>query len=86
MSNLMKMTKKQLVDIIECGQDTQFDDFKEELGMPYNTGDEWIGYIKSLQEANREMNEDLKKAVLCMKVIRQQQEEAEKIRLNQGGR
>ena len=59
-----------------------FDDFKEELGMPFHTGDEWIGYIKSLQEANREMNEDLKKAVLCMKVIRQQEE----ARRNQGGR
>ena len=78
----MKMTKKQLVDIIECGQDTQFDDFKEELGMPYHTGDEWIGYIKSLQIANIEMRADLEKAVLCMKVF----QEREKARLNQASR
>ena len=82
MSNLMKMTKKQLVEIIECGQDTMFDDFKEELGMPFHTGDEWIGYIKSLQEANAEMRADLEKAVLCVSVFHQR----EKDRLNQGGR
>lgn len=82
MSNLMKMTKKQLIDVIECGQDTQFDSFKEECGLPFHTEDEWIGYIHSLQETNKELREDLEKAVAVMKVYLIREE----MRTNQGGR
>ena len=72
MPNLMKMTKKQLVEIIECGQDTQFDEFKEEFGLPYHTADEWIDFIKSLQELNTERLKDLKECVELLNLMNEQ--------------
>jgi len=49
MTDITKLTKAQLINIIEESEDNKFESFKTELGLPYNTDDDWIDYIKSLQ-------------------------------------
>jgi len=46
MPDLTKLTKKQLIDIIQQQEEEKFAVLKEELGLPYNTDDEWVEYIK----------------------------------------
>lgn len=47
MPDLTKLTKKQLIDIIQQQEEEKFAVLKEELGLPYNTDEEWVEYIKS---------------------------------------
>tara|TARA_R110000824_G_scaffold32682_7_gene105372 strand:+ start:465 stop:686 length:222 start_codon:yes stop_codon:yes gene_type:complete len=47
MPELLKLTKAQLVDIIEQQEEEKYAVLKEELGLPYNTDEEWVDYIKS---------------------------------------
>ena len=54
MSDLTKLTKAQLIDFIQSQEENKFDNFKEELGLPYNTDEEWIEYIKKIQSYNAE--------------------------------
>ena len=54
MSDLSKLTKAQLIDFIQSQEENKFDNFKEELGLPYNTDEEWIDYIKKIQTLNAE--------------------------------
>ena len=46
MPDLTKLTKKQLIDIIQQQEEEKFAVLKEELGLPYNTDEEWVDYIK----------------------------------------
>ena len=57
MTDITKLTKAQLVSIIEESEDNKFESFKTELGLPYNTDDEWIGFIQSLQKQIEEYKE-----------------------------
>tara|TARA_R110000751_G_scaffold73433_2_gene148543 strand:- start:800 stop:1021 length:222 start_codon:yes stop_codon:yes gene_type:complete len=50
MPELLKLTKAQLVDIIEQQEEEKYAVLKEELGLPYNTDEEWVDYIKSKSE------------------------------------
>ena len=59
MPELTKLTKAQLIDLIQQSEEHKFDDFKEELGLPYNDADEWIDYIKKLQQLNAERCNDV---------------------------
>ena len=54
MSDLTKLTKAQLIEIIQKQEENKFDNFKEELGLPYNDEEEWIEYIKKIQSLNAE--------------------------------
>tara|TARA_R100000805_G_C3616103_1_gene117789 strand:+ start:1473 stop:1721 length:249 start_codon:yes stop_codon:yes gene_type:complete len=54
MSDLSKLTKAQLIEIIQQSEENKFDNFKEELGLPYETEEEWIEYIKKIQTLNAE--------------------------------
>ena len=54
MSDLSKLTKAQLIDFIQSQEENKFDNFKEELGLPYNSDEEWIEYIKKIQSYNAE--------------------------------
>lgn len=47
MPELSKLTKAQLIDIIEQQEEEKYAVLKEELGLPYNTDEEWIEYISS---------------------------------------
>ena len=57
MTDITKLTKAQLVSIIEESEDNKFESFKTELRLPYNTDDDWIDYIKSLQKQIEECKE-----------------------------
>jgi len=54
MSDLTKLTKAQLIEIIQKQEENKFDNFKEELGLPYDSEEEWIEYIKKIQNLNAE--------------------------------
>tara|TARA_R100000935_G_C2809164_1_gene154168 strand:- start:811 stop:1032 length:222 start_codon:yes stop_codon:yes gene_type:complete len=47
MPELSKLTKAQLIDIIQQQEEEKYAVLKEELGLPYNTDEEWVDYIKS---------------------------------------
>lgn len=51
MTDITKLSKKQLLDIIEGYEESKWDDFKEAFGVTYNTDDEWIDFFKSIQES-----------------------------------
>ena len=54
MSDLSKLTKAQLIEVIQQTEENKFDNFKVELGLPYETEEEWIEYIKKIQTLNAE--------------------------------
>ena len=47
MPDISKLTKAQLINIIQQQEEDKFSILKEELGLPYNTDDEWIEFIKN---------------------------------------
>ena len=49
MPDLTKLTKAQLIDIIQKQEEEKFAVLKEETGLPYDTDEEWIGYINNLR-------------------------------------
>ena len=60
MVNLAKLTKAKLIEYIEQLEDTRFENFKLQLGMPYDDEGEWIDYIKKIQDLNAERLKDCK--------------------------
>tara|TARA_R110000796_G_scaffold7331_2_gene25173 strand:+ start:3492 stop:3749 length:258 start_codon:yes stop_codon:yes gene_type:complete len=65
MSDLTKLTKAQLINLIQEKEATKspngeynFDNFKEELNLDYDTETEWIDYIKKIQTINAERLND----------------------------
>jgi|TARA_Y100000296_G_scaffold82431_1_gene111549 alcohol dehydrogenase class IV len=52
MPELSKLTKAQLIDFIQQQEENKFDELKEALGLPYQTDEEWIEFIKSLIDKN----------------------------------
>lgn len=60
MVDLTKLTKAKLIDYIESLEDTRFENFKLQLGMPYDDEGAWIDYIKKIQDLNAERLKDCK--------------------------
>tara|TARA_R110000851_G_scaffold83237_1_gene181961 strand:- start:105 stop:341 length:237 start_codon:yes stop_codon:yes gene_type:complete len=58
MSDLTKLTKAQLINLIQEKEEYNFDNFKEELNLDYDTETEWIDYIKKIQTINAERLND----------------------------
>ena len=58
MSDLTKLTKAQLITLIQEKEGYNFENFKEELNLEYNTENEWIDYIKKIQTLNAERLND----------------------------
>lgn len=58
MVDLTKLTKAKLITYIEDLEDTRFENFKLQLGMPYDDEGAWIDYIKKIQELNTERLKD----------------------------
>lgn len=52
--NINKLKKTELIDIITQYEENKFNRLKEELGLPYNDEEEWISYIKKIQNLNAE--------------------------------
>lgn len=64
MTDITKLTKAQLINIIQESEENKFEHFKTELGLPYNTDDEWIDFIKSLQtQIEKYKDEDKKRSI-----------------------
>tara|TARA_R110000823_G_scaffold159169_1_gene290109 strand:- start:274 stop:504 length:231 start_codon:yes stop_codon:yes gene_type:complete len=66
MGDITKLTKKQLLGLIEESHDNKFDDFKEEFGITYNTEEEWIEFFKEVinqRDSIKKEYEEYKKAV-----------------------
>lgn len=64
MPELSKLTKAQLIDLIQQQEEEKFAVLKEELGLPYDTDEEWIEYIQSKSSACKkceQYEEDLNK-------------------------
>lgn len=54
MSDLSKLTKAQLISVIEESEENKFDNFKEAFGMTFNTDEEWIEFFKNYIEVKKE--------------------------------
>ena len=63
MSDLTKLTKAQLIEVIQNNEKNKFDNFKEELNLDYNTEEEWINYIKKIQDLNAERLNDCEQLI-----------------------
>ena len=50
MPDISKLTKAQLIDIIQKQEEDKYAVLKEELGLPYNTDEEWIDLFKKQKE------------------------------------
>ena len=59
--SLTKLTKSQLIDLIEEYEENKFDNFKTVFGLPYQTEDDWMDYIKNLQDTNTERLNEVNK-------------------------
>ena len=70
--NLTGLTKQKLIEYIEGMEETRFDNFKLQLGLPYDDEEAWIKYIKQLQELNAERLKDCEELTELLKVQRQQ--------------
>ena len=70
MSSLKSMKKQELLNYIEGLEETRFENFKLQLGLPYDDEETWIEYIKKLQSINAERLNDCNK---FMELLKQQQ-------------
>ncbi len=53
-TDITKLKKAELIDIISQYEENKYQVLKQELGLPYNDDEEWVEYIKGLQEKNAE--------------------------------
>ena len=60
MTDLTKLTKAQLIEVIEKAEENKFDNFKEEFSVNYSTEQEWITFLKSLSSNYLKATEELK--------------------------
>ena len=70
--NLSTLTKAKLIAYIEGMEETRFDNFKLQLGLPYDDENTWIEYIKNIQSLNAERLEDCEKLTELLKTQRLQ--------------
>jgi|TARA_R100000656_G_C3948653_1_gene128000 Glu-tRNA(Gln) amidotransferase subunit E-like FAD-binding protein len=57
MPDISKLTKAQLINIIQQQEENKYDALKEALGLPHQTDDEWIKFIKDLIDRNNKFLE-----------------------------
>ena len=67
----IKLTKAQLIDKIQEVEETKYDLLKTETGMPFNTDQEWVDYIKKLQDLNAERLTDCQNLMELLRVEKQ---------------
>ena len=66
-----KLTKSQLIDKLQEVEETKYDLLKTETGMPYNTDQEWVDYIKKLQDLNAERLTDCQNLMKLLEAEKQ---------------
>ena len=55
MPDISKLTKAQLINIIQQQEENKFDELKIALGLPYQTDEEWIEFIKDIISSNQRL-------------------------------
>ena len=70
MSDLTKLTKAQLITVIQEKEDYNFENFREQLNLEYETEQEWIDYIKKIQTLNAERLNDCEELIKLRTDIR----------------
>lgn len=70
MSDLTKLTKAQLITLIQEKEEYNFENFKEQLNLDYETEQDWIDYIKKLQNLNAERLNDCEELIKLRTDIR----------------
>ena len=73
MTNLTKLTKAQLIDLIQQQEEEKYSVLKEETGLPYDSDEEWVKYIQKLQDHNASRIND------CEELIRQLQAQTRRV-------
>lgn len=71
-STLTKMKKADLIEYIQGLEETRFENFKLQLGLPYDEEETWINYIKKLQDLNAERLNDCQELLKILEVQKQQ--------------
>ena len=66
-----KLTKAQLIDKLQEVEETKYDLLKTETGMVYNTDQEWVDYIKKLQDLNAERLTDCQNLMKLLEAEKQ---------------
>jgi len=66
-----KLTKAQLVDKLQEVEETKYDLLKTETGMPFQTDQEWVDYIKKLQDLNAERLTDCQNLMKLLEMEKQ---------------
>ena len=66
-----KLTKAQLVDKLQEVEETKYDLLKTETGMPFQTDQEWVDYIKKLQDLNAERLTDCQNLMKLLEAEKQ---------------
>ena len=61
--SITKLTKTQLFDLIEHLEEDKYSVLKIEFGLPYETDEEWIEYIKKLQTQNADRLNDCEELI-----------------------
>tara|TARA_R110000787_G_scaffold137473_3_gene251015 strand:+ start:447 stop:692 length:246 start_codon:yes stop_codon:yes gene_type:complete len=56
--DITKLKKTELIDIICNYEENKYQVLKIELGLPYDDDEEWVEYIKKLQNLNAERLND----------------------------
>ena len=57
-TDITKLKKTELIDIISKYEENKYQVLKEELGLPYDDDEEWVSYIKKIQDQNAERLND----------------------------
>lgn len=70
MSDLTKLTKAQLITLIQEKEEYNFENFREQLNLEYQTEQEWIDYIKKIQTLNAERLNDCEELIKLRTDIR----------------
>ena len=66
-----KLTKAQLIDKLQEVEETKYDLLKTETGMPFQTDQEWVDYIKKLQDLNAERLTDCQNLMKLLEMEKQ---------------
>ena len=67
MTDIAKLKKAELIDYIQEIEENKYLQMKLATGMPYDTEEEWIEYVKRLQDLNAERLNDCEKLIALVK-------------------
>ena len=72
MTDLTKLTKPKLIEYVQEIEENKYLQMKLATGMPYDTEEEWIEYVKKLQDLNAERLTDCQNLIKLVEESRNQ--------------